>query len=696
MQTQTTEVQKAAIDLPTSTADLQALFAAMDDFIFVFDAQGHHLRTLPTRPTLLQPSSTSVTDRPEPKFVPPAQNPPFLDAIQQALRAGEMVSLVYGLPTHTPEAFFEAHITPHTDNSVLWVARDVTERTQSQDVLRKSEERYRSLLEATSQLIWHTTAEGELATEQPSWSAFTGQSFEESKGRGWLKAIHPDDQAHTATAWSKAVSDRTLYKTEHRLRRCDGEYRYMSVCALAVPEPDGRIREWIGVHTDITERQQAETWLKESEERFRSYFNLPLVGIAITSPDKGWLDVNDKACTMLGYTRDELIRLTWSELTNAEDLVLDNQLFVQMLSGQIEQYAMDKRYVCKDGATLHTHLGVGCVRKPDGSVDYTVALMQDITERKLAEEALRESETQLRAQTQALEETLRSQRQMQAQLVQSEKMSSLGQLVAGIAHEVNNPINFIHGNLTHVNEYIRDVMHLLRVYQEQYPQPPITVQEAIDAIDLDFLIEDLPKVVASMEMGSERIRQIVLSLRNFSRLDEAEMKAVDIHEGIDNTLLILQSRLRVRAGQPGIQVLKDYGNLPLVDCYAGQLNQVFMNVLANAIDALDEGSEVQVGSGKANVTACHLAPAIHLRTTTVGTEWVEIYIADNGVGITEHVRSRLFDPFFTTKPVGKGTGMGLAISYQIVVEKHCGQLECSSTPGKGTEFTIRIPVGQKE
>ncbi|MBW4582196.1 MAG: PAS domain S-box protein [Tildeniella nuda ZEHNDER 1965/U140] len=695
MQMQQTEVQKAAIDLPTATADLQALFAAMDDFIFVFDAQGYHLRTLPTRPTLLQPSSPSTAETPD-QFVPPAQNPPFLDAIQQALETGEPVSLVYGLPVQTPEAFFEATITPHTDSSVLWVGRNVTKRRQSQDVLRKSEERYRSLLEATSQLIWHTTAEGTFATEQLSWTAFTGQPFSESQGWGWLKAIHPDDQEHTTTAWSKSIADRTLYKTEHRLRRYDGEYRYMSVCALAVPDPDGHICEWIGVHTDITERHEAETLLKKSEERFRSYFNLPLVGIAITSPAKGWLDVNDKACTMLGYTRDELIRLTWAELTNADDLVLDNQFFVQMLSGQIEQYAMDKRYVCKDGTTIYTHLGVGCVRKPDGSVDYTVALMQDITERKLAEEALRQSEAQLRTQTEELEETLRSQRQMQAQLVQSEKMSSLGQLVAGIAHEVNNPINFIHGNLTHVSNYIHDLLHLVAVYQQQYTQPTIDVQAAIAAIDLDFLMEDLPKVVASMKMGSDRIRQIVLSLRNFSRLDETGMKAVDIHEGIDNTLLILQSRLKVRAGKPSIQVVKDYGRLPLVDCYAGQLNQVFMNILANAIDALDEGSEMNVGTANANAPTCSLSPIIHLRTTLAGTEWVEIHITDNGEGMTENVRSRLFDPFFTTKPVGKGTGMGLAISYQIVVEKHSGQLECSSAPGKGTAFTIRIPTKQQK
>ncbi|MBW4472790.1 MAG: PAS domain S-box protein [Stenomitos rutilans HA7619-LM2] len=697
MEQQKTALEHLEIGLPTSTAEFQALFAAIDDFLFVFDAQGHPLRILPTRLVLSQQSNSSVEDRSHYRFLPPAHTAPFLDAIRQVLRTGETVSLIYSLPFDTAELFFEAHITPYANNSVLWRGRNITERKQTQDVLQRGEERYRSLLEATSQIIWDTKAEGEFVTEQPGWSAFTGQSFEELQGWGWLSAIHPDDRAQIAHAWTRAIATRSLYRAEYRLRRYDGEYREMSVCALAVLEPDGRIREWIGVHTDITERQQAADLLKKSEERFRSYFNLPLLGIAITSPEKGWLDVNDKACAMLGYSRDELIRLTWAELTNAEDLVLDSKLFNEMLSGQIEQYDMDKRYICKDGTTLCTHLGVGCVRKPDGSVDYTVALMQDITERKLAEDALRESEAQLRAQTQALEETLRSLRRTQAQLVHSEKMSSLGQLVAGIAHEVNNPVNFIHGNLNHVSDYIHDILKLIQVYQQQYPHPTAAVEAASDEIDLDFLMEDLPKVVSSIRMGSERIRQIVLSLRNFSRLDEAEMKLVDIHEGIDNTLLILQSRLKVRAGKPGIQVIKDYGDLPPIACYAGQLNQVFMNILANAIDALDEESK-PLASGMANPSfaTCHLSPNIHLQTTMADPDWVEIHIADNGVGMTETIRSRLFDPFFTTKPIGKGTGMGLAISYQIVVDKHCGQLECSSTPGQGTKFTIRIPVRQKE
>jgi signal transduction histidine kinase len=293
-------------------------------------------------------------------------------------------------------------------------------------------------------------------------------------------------------------------------------------------------------------------------------------------------------------------------------------------------------------------------------------------------------------------------------------MSSLGQLVAGVAHEINNPVTFIYGNLTPASESTQDLLRLLRLYQEYYPQPAPEIQEEMEAIEVDFLVEDLPKMLSSMKIGADRIRQIVLSLRNFSRLDEAEIKPVDIHEGLNNTLLILQNRLKARAGHPEIQILKDYGSLPQVECYAGQINQVFMNILTNAIDALEEllaqrrseGEDVaQVEGSEDNVQPSNLQPAtpcIRIRTevgrpgdsglSRESQDWVTIRIADNGPGMTQEVKQRLFDPFFTTKPVGEGTGLGLSISYQIVVEKHGGQLRCKSVPGQGAEFFIEIPI----
>jgi two-component system, NtrC family, sensor kinase len=271
--------------------------------------------------------------------------------------------------------------------------------------------------------------------------------------------------------------------------------------------------------------------------------------------------------------------------------------------------------------------------------------------------------------------------------VQSEKMSSLGQLVAGVAHEINNPVNFIHGNLLPAKEYVRDLLTLVDLYAQHYPEPVAEIDQAIADMDLDFLREDLVKLLTSMRVGTDRIRDIVLSLRNFSRLDESAFKQADLHEGIESTLMILEGRLKSKPGAESITVQKNYGNIPLVDCYAGQLNQVFMNILANAIDALEERDKTRSPAEKQQVPS-----SILITTEVYKQNWVQIRIRDNGIGMPESVRERIFDPFFTTKPVGKGTGMGMSIGYQIITEKHQGSITCTSADQQGTEFLIQIPI----
>ncbi|MCC3406362.1 MAG: sensor histidine kinase [Microcoleus sp. PH2017_10_PVI_O_A] len=302
---------------------------------------------------------------------------------------------------------------------------------------------------------------------------------------------------------------------------------------------------------------------------------------------------------------------------------------------------------------------------------------------------LEDSQNEVKEKRQ-LEQTLIELKQTQAQLVHAEKMSSLGQLVAGVAHEINNPVNFIHGNLTYLEEYSQNLLNMVQLYQHHYPNAVAEIQAQADAIDLYFLHKDLLKILNSMKLGTDRIRNIVLSLRNFSRTDEVDIKPVNIHEGIDSTLMILQHRLKASSERPEIQVIKNYGALPLTRCYAGPLNQVFMNILSNAIDALEEKS------ARLNYQEITENPSqIRIRTSVIDAEWVEIAIADNGSGIPKELRQRIFEPFFTTKPVGKGTGMGMSISYQIVTEKHGGQLDCFSILGEGTEFSIKIPVRHK-
>jgi signal transduction histidine kinase len=300
------------------------------------------------------------------------------------------------------------------------------------------------------------------------------------------------------------------------------------------------------------------------------------------------------------------------------------------------------------------------------------------------EEKVAERTQELSDRNLQLQDLLVELNQTQTQMVQQEKMSALGQMVAGVAHEINNPVNFIHGNLTHVQQYAEDLQNLIARYQQHYPDPPEALRSHLEDLDLIFLTEDLAKVINSMKVGTARIRDIVLSLRNFSRLDETGYKAIDLHEGIDNTLMILQHRLKGTPDRPEIQVIKEYGALPPVECYAGQINQVFMNLLANAIDALEDANHERRLAGVKDYPN-----TIWIHTTAIATG-VQVAIADNGGGIPVAVQGKLFDPFFTTKPVGKGTGLGLSISHQIITEKHGGRLWCDSTPGEGTKFVIEL------
>jgi len=413
--------------------------------------------------------------------------------------------------------------------------------------------------------------------------------------------------------------------------------------------------------------------------------------LAITHEDK-----REELASLIGECSAEQMAVLWPYITNFQLLRVEDLEQDSSLEAQVKALLLDWGMTAQLLLPVETRSGqmgaIVCsqVSGPRAWRDSEIQLLQAVTTQLAIAIDQAELYAQTRAaataaqtQAQQLSEALGYLRKTQAQLIQSEKMSSLGHLVAGIAHEINNPVNFISGNLTHASDYFQDLHHLIELYQKYYPEPVPEVQTYVEEIDLEFLLDDLAKLLNSMHVGTERIRQIVLSLRNFSRLDEAEVKPVNLHDGIDSTLLILQGRLKPKGTWTGIEIQKNYGNLPLIECYASQLNQVFMNLLSNAIDALTDRPEPR------QIT---ITTDVDLAEADAQTKVAKITIQDNGAGMPENVRQQIFDPFFTTKPVGQGTGLGLSISYQIVVEKHHGWISCASQSGEGTTFTIEIPV----
>ncbi|MDZ8183591.1 MAG: PAS domain S-box protein [Nostoc sp. ChiSLP02] len=443
---------------------------------------------------------------------------------------------------------------------------------------------------------------------------------------------------------------------------------------------EGRIYRLVGTALNITERKQAEEALQASQHFIqRITDSSPNILYIFDLEEQRNIYANQEIGKLLGYSNEEIQQMgtqilpTITHPDDWEKVVTHLQNFTKAKDGDIYEFEFRVRKPNGEWCWLYTRETVFS-RSIDGKIKQILGVSTDITERKQAE-------MQLQQQAQNLENTLRELQRTQSQLIQSEKMSSLGNMVAGVAHEINNPVNFIHANLIPASEYTQDLLRLVELYQQYFPYPPEEIQAEITAIDLDFLKEDFVKLFQSMTSGTQRIREIVLSLRNFSRLDEAEFKDVDIHEGIDSTLMILHNRLKAKPNHPEICVIKEYGKLPAVECYPGQLNQVFMNILNNAIDALEDLSLEKQGQ-------------IRIYTEVDRSKWVIIKISDNGVGIPQEILPKLFDPFFTTKDVGKGTGLGLSISYQIIVDKHQGNLSCSSTSGQGAEFVIQIPISQ--
>lgn len=552
----------------------------------------------------------------------------------------------------------------------------------------------------------------------------------------WMQFIHPEDQPSTLKQLQILMSGKQTIQFENRFRCQDGSYKWLLWNATPCPEQ----KLIYAVVRDHSECKQAEAAQWQNEELFRLLVEgTNDYAIVMLDPQGNIVSWNAGAERIKRYTAAEIINRHVSCFYTQEDIELGKPARGLEIAANQGRFEDEGWRVRKDGSKFWANVVITPLCNAQKQLLGFVRVTRDITERKLAEEALqrandqlekrveertaeltkanqllkqeiaerkrtetalRQSKTRLKNKTQQLEaETqhakalLTELQRTQSQLFQTEKMSSLGQLVAGIAHEINNPVGFIYGNIDYANCYIKDLMRLMKLYSTHYPQPVDPIQAELAIMDFDFLMTDMPKLLSSMKVGANRLRQIVLSLQNFLRAEQTEMKPIDLLEGLDSTLLLLQNRLKATDVRPAITVHKDCSALPLVECYAGQLNQVFMNILTNAIDVLDVPVETP-----------NTSPVIIISTSVKdliregsGVEKIPhaiIQIADNGLGMTEEVLRRAFDPFFTTKVVGKGPGLGLSISYQIVVEKHGGLLTCVSELGKGTEFSIALPIQQ--
>ncbi|MEA5418195.1 PAS domain-containing protein [Spirulina sp. CCNP1310] len=568
------------------------------------------------------------------------------------------------------------------------------------------------------ELLCIADVEGNFRRLNQAWSRTLGYDLAELEGQPFLNFVHPDDLDSTLAAIAHLGDQNNIASFVNRYQAKNGEYRYIEWSSA--PHAD----LIYAAARDITARLETEAALKALVQRsqllneisteVRNSLNLET--IVQNTVNAIVAEVGVDICTFGWYEADReppewnvIMEQRQPEMTSwlgAYQLSEFPLLFEHIFAGQTYQLDVENttdeflKAFCQEVKVdlyfmlpIHTAGGkigafemgrVGRDRpwQPDEmellhSIGNQVAIA--IYQAQLYQESQSKSEE--------LEQAYRELQETQIQLIQAEKMSSLGQLVAGIAHEINNPVSFIYGNLTHTANYAHDLLELIHLYQSHYPDPPGEIIELMEDVDLEFIASDLPKTLDSMQTGAARIRDIIKSLRTFSRLDEADLKEIDIHENLDSTLVILQNRTNGRSGMPEIYIEKNYGPLPLVECYGGLLNQVFMNLLANAIDAIhDRQYSSAPGSAEPD------QGRIKIHTTCLDGEQVAIAIQDNGIGITPDIQGKIFNPFFTTKPIGTGTGMGLSTSYQIITNTHRGRLYCTSTPGMGSTFTLKLPL----
>jgi PAS domain S-box-containing protein len=672
------KVTERTVALQASEAQVRAMIGAIPDLLLRVKSDGTCLESVyPVNSShRFLPIRNHISEA-----LPPALLQQQLDQIGHAIATNALQVYEHQFKKHNRKVYEEVRITPLGPAEALIIVRDISdrkrldaERQQVEMALRASEERYRSIYDQTAVGLVNANLSGQFLQVNPRFCEMLGYDHDELIHKTIQDITHPDDLEQIAPDMQRLFAGEIAYFfQEKRYLRKDGSYFWSSTGVSIVRDALGQPVHTLAVIRDISERKRldaerkrAEMALQAKTEELDRFFALALDLLCIVDGEGRFIRLNHQWEKTLGYPLAEMRDSRYMDYVHPEDvdrtLVANKQLVEdKFLSG------FANRYRCRDGS--YRWLEWQSVL----SHDLSYATARDITVRK-------QVEAELQAKTDEIQRAYQDLQAAQLQLVQSEKMSSLGQLVAGIAHEINNPVSFIYGNLSIAFNYAQDLRTLLALYQDHYTEPPQAITDFIKAADINYVLEDFLKLLKSMENGAVRIRDIVASLRTFSRLDQSALKATDIHENIDSTLVILQNRLNGRAGKPEIQVVKAYGDLPLIECYSGLLNQVFMNLLVNAIDAV----EARQATASPDYAGC-----ITIETQRTADQ-VRVAVKDNGTGMDAETQAHIFDPFFTTKPVGLGTGMGLSISYQIVTGNHQGQLSCQSVPGEGTAFRLDL------
>ncbi|MEC4804172.1 MAG: PAS domain S-box protein [Jaaginema sp. PMC 1080.18] len=665
---------------------LMALITYSSDFIGVASLEGNPIFLNPAGLQMMGFPSLEVAKNHHIKdFIYP-EDLPFVEQVifPTVLKQGRWQGEIRFRRFDNQEAIavdYNIFIIKHPETQAPLAFATVTRDLRDRKAAEKEQNRLLAIIEATTDCITTANAQGQITYINKAGRDMLGFGLKEDVTSLIIPDLLGESSRQTEINNQMPILlEKGIITGETTFQHQEGYEIPVSQVAIAHKSETGEVEFFSNVARDISDRKRSEAALRESQMRFQAILDNAPAAIFIKSIAGQYLVMNRHAEALLNLEPNHCLGKTDYDIFPSEMArnirQAENQIIEKRQAAQLEE-----EIVTPDG--IRTYFSIKFpLFDADGQVYAICGIANDITDRKLAEIALQQ-------QTQELENTLRELRRTQSQLIQNEKLSSLGHLVAGVAHEINNPVNFIYGNLTHAREYIKDLLELVSLYQKSTANSNPEIQEVSEEIDLEFLLEDLPKLLDSMKIGADRIKQIVASLRNFSRTDETDIKKVDIHEGIESTLMILRNRLKAKSDYPEIQVIRNYSSIPPIECYPGPLNQVFMNILVNAIDAIEEHQQ-----GKTYAEIKTQSGTIAIETQLESNDNIKIIIADNAGGIPETIISCLFDPFFTTKAVGKGTGLGLSISYQIITEKHKGTLECFSEIGKGTKFVIAIPVRQ--